>query len=409
MARVEKRLTAKEVEGALTPGRYPDGGGLFLEVDAQGRRRWIFRFRFAGRRRDMGLGSAADVTLAKARAERDRWRAEIAEGRDPIEARSTLNKRASAAPPPTFGAVADDYVAEHRKSWRNPKHADQWDMTLREYAKAIRKKPVNEISTADVLAVLKPIWREKPETASRLRGRLEMVLDAARALGHIPESTANPARWRGHLDKLLARRTRRSRGHFPAMPWRDVPAFVADLRLQDSISARALEFCILTAARSGETRLATIGEFQLDDALWTVPAERMKAGRAHVVPLPARAVEIVRELRGAFPMSSFVFPGTRPKAPISDMSLTMYLRRRNLNYVTHGFRSSFRDWVWEATSFPRDLAEAALAHVLGDQTEAAYRRGDALERRRKLMQAWANFIEGAGSAAVVPLRPRAPS
>jgi integrase len=238
-----------------------------------------------------------------------------------------------------------------------------------------------------------------------LRGRLEIIIDAARALGHIHESTANPARWRGHLDKLLARRTRRSRGHFAALPWPQAPAFMAALRAEDNVSARALEFTILTAARSGETRLATIEEFDLEAAVWTVPADRMKAGRTHRVPLPPRAIEIVSELREAFPAARYVFPGSRPGRPLSDMSLTMFLRRRNMPTTAHGFRSTFRDWAGEATAFARELAEAALAHVIGDQTEAAYRRGDALERRRELMNAWAAFLDGDQGAKVIPLRP----
>jgi len=408
MARSEKRLTAKQVAGATAPGSYADGGGLTLEVDVKGRRAWVWRYRRAGRRREMGLGPAHEVGLAEARAERDRWRATLRGGVDPIDERGRMATTLAPAIA-TFGEVADAYIAEHRASWLNPKHADQWAMTLREYAKPIRGKPVGEVTTQDILGVLKPIWQSVPETASRLRGRLEVILDAARAAGHIPEAASNPARWRGHLDKLLARRTRRSRGHFAAMPWLDVPAFVAALRAESSISALALEFTILTGARSGETRLAAPAEFDLDAGVWIVPAARMKAGRAHAVPLTARVVEIVRELREAFPHSPFVFPSLRkPRAPVSDMTLTAFLRRRGLEFTTHGFRSSFRDWVWEATNFPRDLAEAALAHGLTDQTEAAYRRGGALERRRELMDAWANFIGGQHGATILPLRRSTP-
>lgn len=403
MARVEKRLTAKQVAGA-GPGSHADGGGLTLEADDQGRRRWQWRYRRGDKRRAMGLGSAHEVSLAEARAERDRWRKVLREGIDPIDARAALIREEIPIAGRTFGDAADDYLTAHEKSWRNAKHVAQWKMTLREYAAPIRNKGVAEISTEDVLAVLSPLWADKRETASRLRGRIETVLDAERARGHIPPTVANPARWKGHLDKLLAARTRRERGHYAAMPWREVPAAVAALRGLESVSARALEFQILTAARSGEVRLATIGEFDLDAALWIVPADRMKAGRVHAVPLAARAVEIVREVRETFPSAPFVFPGRDFKRPLSDMTLTAFLRRRNPVYTAHGFRSSFRDWVWEATNFPRDLAEAALAHVLGDATEAAYRRGDALNRRRELMRAWAQFIGGDLGEQVVPLR-----
>lgn len=403
--RTEKRLTAKQADGAAEPGRYRDGGGLMLDIDGAGRRAWVWRYTLAGRTREMGLGPHALISLAQARAERDKWRVVMRGGCDPIDARAA--SRATAAPAQTFGEVADTYIAEHRASWRNSKHAAQWVMTLDVYARAIRAKPVREVSTADILSVLKPIWQAKAETASRLRGRLEMIIDAARAIGHIPEGTANPARWRGHLDKLLARRRKSSKGHFPAMPFAEVPAFVALLREEQTISARALEFTILTAARSGETRLATPAEFDFDRAVWTVPAERMKAGRIHRVALSPRAVEIVRDMLTDLPGSRYVFPGRKRGAALSDMAMTMCLRRRSLEYVAHGFRSSFADWRGEATSFPKELAEAALAHIIGDETEAAYRRGDALDRRRGLMTAWADFIAGGHGAQVVRLRPKA--
>ena len=251
---------------------------------------------------------------------RNSARAALWQGTDPIQMR--LNVPASSEELiPTFGKVADAYVETHRKTWRNEKHGDQWAMTLKEHCGAIRDKPVNSVSTADVLQVLKPLWQTVPETAARLRGRIENVLDAARALGHIGESVANPARWKGHLDKLLPKRQRLSRGHHPAMPWSEVPAFAASMRRENSISARALEFVILTAARSGEVRLAEIAEFDLDEKIWTVPAERMKAGREHRVPLTSRAIEIVCELRSAFPDAKYVFPGVYTNRPIIDMTL----------------------------------------------------------------------------------------
>lgn len=400
--RVERKLTAKAVAGATEPGVYADGGGLTLEVDSEGRRYWFWRYRNGPRRREMGLGSAADISLADARAERDRWRDVLKGGKDPVDERRRL-ARASERPV-TFGEAADAYIASHRQGWKNPKHAAQWEMTLRDYAKAIRAKPAAEVSTEDVLAVLRPIWHATPETASRLRGRIELVLDSARALGHIPPDRSNPARWRGHLDKLLPERARRTREHFAAMPWPEVPAFVAMLRSQESISARALEFLILTAARSGEVRGATPDEF--DGDLWTIPKERMKVERPHRVPLSPRAGEIVAEMRKEFPKAAFIFSGRKKDAQLSDMALTEFLRGRKLPFTVHGFRSSFRDWAGDATTFPREIAEAALAHALSDKTEAAYRRADALERRREMMEAWARFVSGGNSAEIIPLPTR---
>ncbi len=394
--RIENRLTARQCVGA-SPGRHADGGGLYLDVDAEGRRRWLWRYTRGGRTREMGLGTLARVTLAQARAERDRWRAVLFEGRDPIDARAAIRESRTTSVP-TFGDLADQFIADHEAGWRNPKHVAQWRMTLAVYAKPIRSKPVSEITLDDVVAILRPMWHDKRETASRLRGRIEMVLDSAAARGLL--TGPNPARWKGGIKNILPAK-RPAQGHHEAMPWGEVPAFVAYLRSRDEIAARALEFTILTAARSGEVRLATPDEFDLDARLWTVPADRMKANRPHRVPLSPRAVEIVREcleLGG-----DFVFPGRRAKSPLSDMTLTMSLRRQGSKYTAHGFRSSFRDWVGDATSFPREVAEAALAHVIGDETEAAYRRGDALEKRRLLMSSWAAYLDGPATGKVVRL------
>ena len=399
MARPEKLLTARGVMAAKT-GRHADGGGLYLEVDGSSRS-WIWRYRFKGKRRDMGLGSAENIGLAEARAARDKWRSELKAGRDPIEARARERVTVPAGAP-TFGEASDAYIEAHAQSWRNAKHVDQWRMTLLVYAKPIRSKPVNQIATADILAVLKPIWQAKPETASRVRGRIEMVLDAARANEHIDEQRANPARWKGHLDKLLPKRTRLSRGHHAAMPFAQVREFIATLRLTSTVAARALEFTILTAARTGETIGATWPEIDWEGRSWTAPAKRMKAGREHRVPLCARALAILEEMK-TVRSSDFIFPGRRPKRPMSNMAFEMMMRRAKLEATAHGFRSSFRDWAGEATSFARELAEAALAHRVGDETELAYRRGDALERRRVLMDAWAAFLEPVGETNVIRL------
>jgi integrase len=297
---------------------------------------------------------------------------------------------------PTFGTLADDVIAAHETSWRNEKHKAQWIRTLLVDAAALRSMRVDRITTDDVLNVLKPIWTEKPETASRLRGRIERVLDAAKAKNY--RSGENPARWKGHLKNLLGERQRLTRGHHAAMPFKDVPAFMRELRAREATAALALEFLILTAARSGEVRGARWSEFDLDAKVWTVPAERMKAGREHRVPLgePALAVlDKVKSLTDGVP-DALVFAGPKKGAGLSDAAFHALLSRMGISRTTatpHGFRSSFRDWAGEASPFPRELAETALAHVVGDATERAYRRGDALEKRRKMMEEWASFCD----------------
>ncbi|MFN3815165.1 tyrosine-type recombinase/integrase [Brevundimonas sp.] len=382
-----------------TPGRHADGGGLYLVVGPGAARSWIFLFRWHGRLKEMGLGGLAGVSLAKARAKAEAARALVADGVNPIEA-----KREQEAVP-TFGDFADAVVADLSPQWRNPKHRAQWTNTLTTDAAQLRPLRVDCIETADVLATLKPIWATKPETASRLRGRIERVLDAAKAKGH--RTGENPARWRGHLDHLLPKRQKLTRGHHAALPFGDVPAFVGDLRQREAVAALALEFLIFTAARSGEVRGATWAEMDLKAKVWTVPAMRMKAGREHRVPLSARAVQILEAVQ---PLANgeagaVVFPSAKGK-PLSDAAFQALLIRmeRNGQFTPHGFRSSFRDWAGEVSTFPRELAEEALAHVVGDATERAYRRGDALEKRRKLMNAWAGYCDPNRSATVVPIR-----
>jgi integrase len=276
-----------------------------------------------------------------------------------------------------------------RRSWRNAKHAAQWEMTLRKYAAPLRRLPVNQITTDDVLSVLKPVWNEKPETASRLRGRMERVLDAAKAQGF--RNGENPARWRGHLDQLLPKRQRLTRGHHAAMPYADIPGFMANLRARQSIAARALEFVIVTAARSSEVLGAQWEEFDLDREVWTVPAGRMKGGRQHRVPLSRSALKILKEMQKCRD-GDFVFPGQRPNTSLSVMALQMVLRRMRIeNATVHGFRSTFRDWAAECTNYPNEVCEAALAHLIENKAEAAYRRGDLFEKRRKLMETWGSY------------------
>ncbi len=384
------KLTARAA-ATTKPGSYGDGAGLYLVVSPSGGRKWVYRFSWGGKVTMMGLGSADAVSLADARGLRDEARRVLASGSNPIEARREAAK--AKAEKPTFGTMADALIEAKASEWRNEKHKAQWAMTLREYCAPLRSKPVDEIDTEAVLSVLQPIWQSKPETASRLRGRIEAVLDAARARGHIPRNEANPARWRGHLDKLLPKRQKLSRGHHAAMPYSDVPAFVGQLRVRDGLAAMALEFCILTATRSGEVLGARWSEIDLPGKVWTVPAERMKAAREHRIPLSERALGILEKL-GEARTGEFVFPGQSAGRPLSNMAMEMTLRRMKMDSVTvHGFRSAFRDWAGNETHFAREVAEAALAHVVGDKAEQAYRRSDALEKRRGLMEAWAMACE----------------
>ena len=394
------RLTARKVETAK-PGVYLDGQGLRLIVGATGGRKWVFRFMRRGRSQEMGLGGAS-VSLAMARERAADARRMLAAGQNPIE-----GARLAKAGQPTFGQVADDFLSAKQSEWRNAKHRAQWEMTLQRYCAPLRSRPVDEIDTMAVLEVLQPLWASIPETASRLRGRIETVLDAGRARGLIGQHEANPARWRGHLDKLLPKRQKLTRGHHAAMPFAELPQFIARLRQRDAVAAMALEFTILTAARSGEALGARWDEIDFEQSLWTVPAARTKTGCVHRVPLSGRALEILKELDAAR-TGDFIFPGQRPGKPLSGMAMEMILRRMQVDRVTvHGFRSSFRDWCGEVSTFPREVAEAALAHVAGDQTERAYRRGDALEKRRRLMEAWAAYCEPkAGNVVSIARRPR---
>ncbi len=395
MARALNKLTARRVATA-EPGKYGDGGGLYLLVDKAKNRRWVIRYTFDGGYRDMGAGSVADVSLARAREIAADVRVKVLAGTDPISARSVpLPVPAKVV---TFGDMADGFMRDRESMWRSAIHRAQWRQTLETQAAALWKMPVADVDTTAVLGVLRPMWGEKAETARRLRGRIERVLDAARAAGH--RSGENPARWAGHLSAILPAPAKLTRGHHAAMSYAAVPAFVTVLRAREAVSARALELVIVTAARSGEVRGMTWGEVDFGEAVWTVPAARMKGKRIHRVPLSRRAVEILAELKPESPdRSALIFPNGAGKAH-SDMVFTALLKRmRNVDpalphFTTHGFRSSFRDWAAEETDHPREVIEAALAHLVGDDTERAYRRGDALEKRRALMDHWTTFLAG---------------
>jgi integrase len=394
VARSIHRLTDTAARSdRLKAGRHSDGGGLYLNVSPSGSKSWVFMWVRGGKRREMGIGTYPAVSLAKARKLAEANRAAVEEGRDPIAERAKETE-------PTFGECADAFVAGMEASWRNEKHRAQWRMTLTDYCAPIRSRRVSQVTTQDVLSVLTPIWSEKPETASRLRGRVERVLDYAKAKGW--REGENPALWRGHLKNVLPVRQKLTRGHHAAMPYAEVPAFVVRLRASEAMAARALEFTILTAGRSGETRGATWPEIDLEKALWVIPAHRMKAGKEHRVPLPPRAVDLLRDLH-ELRTSELVFPGQKKGRPLSVMAMDMLLRRMKVDVTVHGFRSAFRDWAGEETGFPRDVAEQALAHAVGDATERAYRRGDALEKRRKLMDAWAGYLSLKANGKVVRL------
>lgn len=401
---VLNRLSARSVDTIAKAGKHADGGGLYLVVEASGKRRWVLLYTHHGRRREMGLGVAGrgGVSLAVARDLAAQARASLALGADPIEARRKAEREAKRIP--TFGEFADAFVEEMRPGWRNAKHAAQWRMTLAKYGKPLRSLPVDTITTADVERVLKPLWSRVPETASRLRGRIEAVLDAASARGL--RSGENPARWRGNLKGLLPARQRLTRGHHRAIPWADVPAFMADLRQREGMAALLLEFIVLTAARTGEALGATWREIDLDARVWTVPATRMKAGRAHRVPLSDAALAVlatVRQAREHDGADALVFPGRKRGGPLSNMAAGMLLRRMGRTESVHGFRSTFRDWGSEATGFSSEVLEMALAHVVAGKVERAYRRGDLLEKRRDLMDKWSNFLSPIADN-VVPIR-----
>lgn len=401
MPRKAKELSPLEVRRLTRPGRWSVGGtdGLALQVTSSGARSWVLRMAAGGRQREMGLGSFPTVPLAEAREKARQHRALVKEGVDPIASRRAASSAASAErqAQKTFSEVAARYIAQHEKSWKNAKHQAQWEATLRTYAEPlIGKLLVRDIRSAHVIAVLEPIWTTKTETATRVRSRIELVLDYATARGY--REGLNPARWKGNLDAALPNASKVAPvRHHAAVEVKEVESFMKRLRSQEGLGARALEFAVLTAARSGEVRGATWSEVDLKAALWTIPATRMKSGREHRVPLSKPAIKLLRSLPADRLPGDFVFPGMR--GPLSDMSLTAVLRRMGVSATAHGFRSTFRDWVSESTEHSGEVAEMALSHVIGDKVEAAYRRGDLLEKRIALMTDWASFLAGSRQSA----------
>lgn len=411
--RTIERLSAAAVRHA-GPGMHPDGAGLYLHVAAKGARSWIFRFMLNGRPREMGLGPLHVVSLKEARERAGACRLQLLDGVDPIEARRVERRRAAleAAREMSFRDCAEAYIAAHRPSWKNRKHAAQWGATLAAYVYPhFGALPVQAVDTALVLKALEPIWAAKPETASRVRGRVESILDWAATRTY--RSGDNPARWRGHLENLLPRKSmvaarRRAasgRGeHHAAMPCDEVPAFLAGLRRREATAARALEFTILSAKRTGEVIGARRREIDRAERVWTIPAGRMKGEREHRVPLSDAAIAVLEAVgcfaAGADP-AGYIFAGGRAAHPLTHMAMLRLLQVRmaRADVTVHGFRSTFRDWVAERTNFPDAVAEMALAHVIDSKVEAAYRRGDLLDKRRQLMQAWADFCARPAAAA----------
>jgi integrase len=408
MRREGKKLTATAVSNAKEPGLYGDGHGLYLQVSAFDTKAWVFRYMIDGRARKMGLGPLHTVSLAEARKRSQDARLKVLDGIDPIddaEAKRAARK-AEAAKAMTFKECADAYIKANRSGWKNDKHAAQWESTFNETRRGkrvypaataiINDLPVAAIDTGLVRKVLEPIWYTIPESASRMRGRIERVLAWATVAGY--RSGDNPARWTGHLKELLPPKSKVAKvEHHDAVPYREMPAFMGELRVRKGMSARALEFTILTVARTGEVIGARWEEIDFDTKLWTIPADRMKAGKVHRVPLSGRAVAILETLPRD---GAHIFPGAQKDRPLSNMAMLELVRgMRGKGATVHGFRSTFRDWAAEQTSYPHEMCEIALAHTVGNKVEAAYRRGDMREKRRRLMGDWAEYCAQPGATA----------
>ena len=387
------QLNPRKVQTA-EPGKHEDGGGLRLVVSPKGARKWVLRYTLNGSRREMGLGSYPDVTLATARVKAEACRKQLQEGSDPIALR-----RIGVESIPTFTSCAARYIRAHRSGWRNTRHARQWVSTLKTYARSqIGSKPVNSITTEDVLRILQPIWTSKTETAKRVQGRMENILDYAAA--HKYRDVFNPARWQGHLDKLLPKPAKvRTVKHHPAIPYGEVPGFMLELLANGSMSALSLRMLILTVTRSSEVRLAKWEEVDVSLKVWTIPAERTKTKKEHRVPLSDSSIRLLESLP-RYEGNSYVFPGAHKSKPLTNAAMLEIMIRMGYGdggnrprAVPHGFRSSFRDWSGEESNFPRDVAEMALGHVIENKVEAAYRRGDLFEKRRAMMEAWAHYVD----------------
>jgi integrase len=411
------KLTVLKVKAHKAPGYLSDGGGLYLRVSKAGTKSWVFIFTLASKSREMGLGAFPDIGLEDARASALLARKALQDGNDPIELRQTdaQLKRAASAKTLTFRQAAEKYMAANEDGWKNAKHAAQWKSTLETYAYPVfGELNVAAVDTALVIKVLEPMWKDKTETATRVRGRIESVLNWSISCEF--RAGPNPAQWRGHLDNMLPKRSKVAKvKNHPALPYTQIPEFMPALRAASGVGARALEFAILTAARSGEVRLSTWAEIDLEAKIWTVPAERMKAEREHRVPLSDAAVKLLKGME-RFKGCDFVFSGTDKEKAISDMTLAAVIKRMNDGHeppawrdkegrpiVPHGFRSTFRDWAAELTSFPNHVAEQALAHTISNAVEASYRRGDLFEKRRRMMASWATYCQAkpaSGNAVV---------
>lgn len=395
MGRQLHKLTAVKINKLLIPGQYPDGGGLYFQISRSGSRSWIFKFTLYGRTREMGLGALSVVSLASARVEAVRCRTLLKDKVDPIEARKDSRKTAQAEASRLFDAAAADYIETHRPGWKNEKHIQQWENTLATYAgPVIGKMDVRDVGTDEIKRILEPIWISKRETASRLRGRIECILDAEKAEGH--RSGENPARWRGHLSMILPPQKRKKKiKHHPALPWDEIPVFMMQLQECRGRAARMLELLILTAVRTQEILFSRPEEFDLSRRVWTVPGDRMKMEMPLRVPLSKQAIVLALDAID-HQRWGWMFPGYKRDKPFSNMAMLRILGRMGYGHVTvHGFRSTFGDWVAEATNYVDELADKALAHAVGDDTKRAYFRGDRLEKRRSMMQAWANYCYSA--------------
>ena len=406
MAKKTEKLTALQIKKLTLQGSYADGHGLYLQISNSGSKAWFYRYEKNGKGHKHGLGSYPTISLRDARTKAHACRILRSEGIDPItnKKKQLLEKELESVKGTTFKECAEAYIDSHKAGWKNRKHEQQWRNTLKTYTYPfIGKLAVQDIDTGQVLKALEPIWYEKTETASRVRQRIESILDWAKVRKY--RAGENPALWRGHLEKILPKPTKvRKVKHFNALPYSDVPEYLQKLRTKNTMSSKALAFIILTASRNGEARWASWSEIDLKDGVWEIPAERMKADRTHRVPLSAEAVNILKEAK-KFGKENLVFSGAKKGKPISEAALRNLLKEDYPDMTVHGFRSSFRDWCAEMTNYPREVAEAALAHTLKDKTEAAYQRGDILVKRHKLMNAWAEYCLSASNAAnVIPIK-----